>query len=829
MPNPIRLDLKAFQQGDSFSSLKCFHCGGACGEETLHDTTHVFCCQGCYTVFSLLKQHSLEGYYQIEAHPGARPYTDERWAWLEDKATVSQLLDFERSDLARVHFRLPSMHCAACIWLLEQLYRVQEGILGSEVDFPRREISIRYNPQVISLRQVVELLSSLGYAPALSMADGEKTKQQGVVDRRLWYELGIAAFCFGNIMMTSFPEYFHLEQGAYASLFRWVNMGLSLPVVLFSARSFYRSAIQGLRHRIINMDFPIVLGIVVLFLRSSYEVIAGIGSGYFDSLAGLLFFLLLGKVYQSKTFHLLAFDRDYKSYFPISVTKLVGDGELNVPVRGLQIGDRILVRNGELIPGDSRLLTGRARIDYSFVTGEAEPVGVALGEKVFAGGRQSGEPIELVIEKGVSQGYLTSIWNNAAFQKEKVADVTRVSERLGQRFTPVVLLIALAAALYWAIVDPREIWNVVTAVLIVACPCALALSTPFALGHTLRILGRWGFYLKGPAVVERLAGVDTLIFDKTGTLTHTDAAHVSYHGRSLTGLERDAVRGLLRASVHPLSRRLYQWLPSGDRVKVEGFKEWEGKGLQGWVDGKEIRLGSKGFVEGDGIPVTGSMVWVRIGGEVLGYFELQNALRPGSAELLKALAQGYTLGLLSGDHEGSRERMADLLPPGTELRFRQGPEDKMAFIEGLQAEGRSVAMIGDGLNDAGALQQSELGIAVTDDLTAFTPASDAILYGPSLQQLPAFLKLAKAGLRMVKWSFAVSFLYNVVGISFAVSAQLSPLLAAVLMPLSSLSVILFTTGGVSLHARRLLGTQSNLAPVHFSTDKAVSSWTSSIS
>lgn len=805
----IRLDLDATTPAAAAplaSPKVCLHCGGDCAAETLTDGDKLFCCQGCYTVYHLLQQHALGDYYQLADRPGQRPASAGRWDWLDDPQAAAPLHDFQSDTLAKVHFRIPGMHCASCIWLLEQLYRIQPGILGSEVNFPKRTLNLSYDPRTTNLRAVVELIEALGYPPALSMADGKQQPRRGS-DRTLWYELGVAAFCFGNIMMTSFPEYFHIEEGAYSTLFRWLNFAFSLPVLLFSARSYYRSAWQGLKHRQINMDVPIAIGIVVLFGRSTYEIASGYGGGYFDSLAGLLFFLLLGKVYQRKTFHLLAFDRDFESYFPISVTRLDGLTEANVPVRTLKVADRLLVRHGELIPADAQLIRGKARIDYSFVTGEAQPVPVAPGERLYAGGRQVGEPIELVLEKAVSQGYLTDLWNHPAFRKEKAAEITRLSDRIGQRFTPFVLLVATLAALFWAWADPSQIWNVVTAVLIVACPCALALSTPFALGHALRVMGRRGFYLKGPAVVERLAEVDALIFDKTGTLTSAKQSEVSYQGRALTPDENDAVRALLRASVHPLSRRLYQWLPEGERLQVDAFEEIEGKGLQGRVGRHEILLGASSFVNAAAQGAEGAAVHLRLNGEQVGHFEVANGLRPGIAPLLADLGQHYQLGLLSGDHAGARAHMAQLLPPQAELRFRQGPADKLAFIQELQAQGRQVAMVGDGLNDAGALQQSDAGIAVTDDLTAFTPASDAILHGPALHLLPGFLRLSKAAIRMVKLSFGVSFLYNIVGISFAVSANLSPLVAAVLMPLSSLSVILFTTAGVTLQARRLLRAQ----------------------
>jgi Cu+-exporting ATPase len=407
--------------------------------------------------------------------------------------------------------------------------------------------------------------------------------------------------------------------------------------------------------------------------------------------------------------------------------------------------------------------------------------------------------LRIVLEREVSQGYLTKLWNHEAFRKKKTAEITRQSDRIGQRFTPIVLVIALAATIYWAIVDSSMIWTVVSSVLIVACPCALALSTPFTLGHVLRVFGRRGFYLKGPAVVESLAEAQMMIFDKTGTLTSVGEAMVTWEGNALTVEEQRLVKGLLGGSIHPLSRRLFAYFPDCELPMVDSFWEEKGLGISGEVDGVDILVGSGKFV---GLDTTVGGVYVAIGGAVKGRFELSNDLRPGIGAVLRRLGRHLQLGLLSGDHPGAEAQMREIMPAGAKLLFRQDPAAKLEFIRDIQSDGTKVAMVGDGLNDAGALRQSDVGIALTDDLAAFTPASDAILSAKSLHALPEFLEVAKGALKVVKYSFLVSFSYNAVGIAFAVSGHLSPLVAAILMPLSSVSVVLFTTASVSLLARK---------------------------
>lgn len=780
----------------------CHHCGNKCEGQAIYEDEHAFCCSGCVTVHHLLKENGLQDFYAIGTGKGNRPKGEGRYAWLEDPQVVDKLLEYQDEKQAKVSFSLPDMHCAACIWLLEQLYRIQPGILRSEVDFPHREISLHYHPAQISLREVVELLDVLGYPPRITLADAEgevKPRQ----DRRRWYRLGIAGFCFGNIMLLSFPEYLGVSDPRLAQVFQWLNLALILPV-LHSAGVWFRSAWKGLRRRDINMDVPIALGISVLFIRSGVDVITGAGPGYFDSLAGLVFFLLIGRWYQDKSYHLLSFDRDFRSYFPISVTRLQGSREEEqVQIADLKAGDRIWVRHGELIPADGILVQGQAKLDYSFVTGENDPVERLAGEKIYAGARVAGKPAEIALEKEVSQAYLTRLWNHAAFRKEEKAPVVGLSQQVARWFTPAVILIALVAGVYWSLVDSSQVWNVVTSVLIVACPCALALSAPFALGNLVRVFGKRGFFLKNHASLERMAHLDHIVFDKTGTMTHAGASGVQWEGEALSAEEQAAVRALLGASVHPLSRRVHASLPHTGRPIPEQVEEVKGKGLFGVVGCKLIQLGRADWVKGIAGQSGGpSEVWVKINGQLKGHFVLRESLRAGIAESVADLQDRFQLALLSGDQDFARARLSPLFPPQTPLHFRQSPHDKLAYVADLQARGHCVAMVGDGLNDAGALQQSDLGIAVTDELAAFTPASDGILEGRALRHLPRFLRLARQGRHLILASFGISFLYNLLGMWFAVQGLLSPLVAAILMPLSSVTIIAFATLGVSVLARR---------------------------
>ena len=583
-------------------------------------------------------------------------------------------------------------------------------------------------------------------------------------------------------------------------------MAFSIPVVFFSARSYFKSALKGLRSRVLNIDVPIVLGITALFVRSVADVLLNQGPGFFDSLTGLVFFLLLGRFFQQKTYAYLSFERDYKSYFPIAVTRITKEGiEENIPVNEVSAGDQILIRNNELIPIDGVLTEGKASLDYSFVTGESDPVVKEKGDLVFAGGKQLSGIFYMQALKSVSQSYLTQLWGNTVFTKDKSSQFQHLTDRISKHFTITVLSIALLSAGFWTYYEGWGMGlNVLTAVLIIACPCALALSAPFTWGNILRIFGRKGFYVKNASTLERMARIDHLVFDKTGTLTRQNKHAVYYEGEALTEEEEELLKSTLRASNHPLSRSLYAVLEANGIKTLDEFEEEVGKGLHARSEEHSLKVGSAQYVGGaQESDYQQTTVHVSADDQYKGRFVFENHYREGMTELFYDLKTNYRLSLLSGDHDGEKARLQKLLPEGVSMLFGQKPEEKLGFIELLQREGQKVLMVGDGLNDAGAFAQSDVGIAVSEDVNVFSPACDAILDARRFTALADFLRLSRKGLKVIRQSFLFSLVYNLIGLCFAVSGHLEPVVAAILMPLSSISVVVFATLATNFHGRQL--------------------------
>ncbi len=787
--------------------LNCYHCGDDCGKKPIEFDGKNFCCNGCKTVYDIFSTNDLSYYYDLQSSAGATPNIIEgKYDFLNEASIVEKLLEFNEDKLQIVNLYIPHIHCSSCIWILENLNKLNTSLSSSQVDFPKKTVRIVFNPKLISLKDLVILLARIGYEPYISLDDYEKGKKR--IDRSLIYKLGVAGFAFGNVMFLSFPEYFEVDGfwlDQYKGLFRWLMFTFSLPVVFYAGQDYLISAYKSLRTKILNIDVPIALGILVLFVRSTLEIIFDWGTGFFDSLTGLIFFLLLGKFFQQKTYSFLSFERDYKSYFPIAVTRITGKNkEETVQVYAIKRGDRLLIRNEELIPVDGVLINGRAQIDYSFVTGESEAVFKESGDKIYAGGKQLAGAIEMDVLKSVSQSYLTQLWSNTVFSDNKSSKFQTLTDSIGKRFTWTVLSIAFVATSFWLYFDSSKAMNVFTAVLIIACPCAIALAAPFTLGNMLRIFGRKKFYLKDTKTIEQLAQIDTAIFDKTGTITTTQKSSATYEGMRLSFEEESLLKNTLRASNHPLSRTLYDLLAAHNIVPLDEYQEHLGQGLEGKKDDDHIKIGSADFV-GNSMDTDPQNTSVHISSNntYKGRFVFHNHYRNGVSSVFKEMDNTLALAILSGDNEGEKTRLEKILPKLTPMYFNQKPDDKLNFINSLQEQGKKVLMVGDGLNDAGALAQSDVGIAISENVNVFSPACDGILDASKFKQLHKYIVASKKAMKIIKLSFLLSFLYNVIGLYFAVTGQLEPVIAAILMPLSSISVVGFTTLATSVIGKKL--------------------------
>lgn len=795
--------------------VTCHHCGDSCQESGVYFDDKNFCCIGCKTVYEILSDKDLCTYYDLNQHAGVSLKSknfDGKFEYLGIEEIVNELLDFKSQNLHKLTLYLPDVHCSSCVWLLENLQKVKKGVISSKLNFTKKELELSYKPSDTSLKEIVELLATLGYEPLISLNNAAQNVPKK--SNRLLKQIAVTGFCAGNIMLLSFPEYFDLDldnavDSQYQSFFLYLNVILALPVFFYGAWDYLKGAYISIKELIskntdiLSVDIPISLGISALFFRSLYETFFNHGGAYWDSLAGLVLFLLVGKWTQTKTFEFLSFERNYKSYFPLAVQIIKEKSTTYRTVESLKKGETMLIHNEELIPADALLMEGKAYIDYSFVTGESEPIRINKGELIYAGGRQKGENISLKIQKEVSQSYLTQLWNNSALKKNEVKQDTKLSADFSKYFTYITLSIAILTGVYWQFNDPSLVWPALTAVLMVACPCALTLSMPFTMGAVMNIFGRNNFYVKNPVVIQQMAEIDQLIFDKTGTLTRNSSSEIDFIGETLSLHDKVLLKSISQLSLHPLSKIIFADLKDCSSIESDYFFEHKGAGLEAIVDGSEIKLGNADFL--DISPKQRNKeasVYLQIDKKLKGYFIIKPSYRAGLSSVLSQVNSCYQTQLLSGDNNKDKKHLERYFEPEN-LHFGLKPQEKLDFIAELQNRNQSVMMVGDGLNDAGALGQSDVGVAISENTQAFTPASDAILDAEKFSLLPKLLSFSKKSVNIVKISFLLSLVYNFICISWAVTGQLSPVVAAVFMPLSSISVVLFAILLTHISAKKL--------------------------
>lgn len=780
-------------------SENCFHCGQNIEKERIPFDDKIFCCNGCKSVYEILSMNDLGNFYELNKRSGIRPSDDNtsQFDYLDTPEIFSTVTDFSEGNTSLVTFKIPVIHCSSCIWLLESLHTLNKNINYSQVNFTRKNVQISFNHTELKLSELAKFLTNLGYKPVVTLETADRKEE--FLDKTLLIKLAIAGFAFGNGMFFSLPEYTSQWSGTtdfwmetYKDLFRFIMFLLATPVVFYSASDYFKSAWYGLKNKIVNIDVPIVLGIIMLYGRSIYEVLTDYGAGYFDTLCGLLFFMLLGKVFQKRTYSALAYDRDYKSFYPIAVTKVDFSGKQeNILLSDLKVGDRIMVRNQEIIPVDGILINGEGNIDNSFITGESASIPKKAGDKIFAGGKQLGSALELEVIKTVNQSYLTQLWNKEAFKKYETGLDTLTNE-ISKYFTFIILGITLIAGIYWGQIDFEKMFQVVAAILIIACPCALALSAPFTFGHVMRILGRNKFYVKDTLTIEKISKINTLVFDKTGTITHHKKSNIHFEGSEIQEFDLKNIKSLVKNSNHPLSKSIYEFLDIQDEYfPVENFREIPGKGYEAEVRGNLYKIGSAKLI-GQESKNLETAVYITKNEVFLGKYIFKNEYRDNLSTLFTDLDH-YQIHILSGDNSSEENQLKRMIPNVSGMAFNQSPEDKLNYIKNLQDQHQKVAMLGDGLNDAGALKQSNVGIAIADDTNSFTPSSDVIMAGEKLIDFKKYLLFSKEAMTIVKLTFGISFMYNIIGLGFAVTGHMSPLFAAILMPISSISVVAFTS------------------------------------
>ena len=778
------------------TQIQCYHCGDDCNIKVVQYDEKQFCCSGCKSVYEILQQNNLCNYYSITQSPGksqSKSAIPAYFDFLDEKETQEKLIHFKNKTQSHINLSIPNMHCSSCIWLLENLFRLHKGIASSRVHFLKKELKIVFEHDEISLKELIVLLKKIGYEPNLSVNDLQADNIK-IVNRKQLYKIGIAGFCFGNIMMLSLPDYFSngnfFKEPFLNNAFNYTALMLSLPVLFFCAKEFFVSSYQIIKQKQINIDVPIAFAILVAFLVSVFQIIISERMGYLDSMSGIVFFMLLGRFFQNRTYNQLTFQKNISSYLPLSVNIIEENIEKNISLQRIKIGDEIIVRHQEIVPTDSILLNESAWFDYSFVTGESAWVQKFQHEVIYAGAIQKSANSNMTISKKPSQSYITDLWNSNQANKFQLNNIQK-TEKINLYFSAIVLILGITACMYWMFQNQYQLaFSSLITVWIVACPCALLLSSTFTNGNFLMLLSQNGLYVKNAAALEMLSKVNTFVFDKTGTLTKANQSHIDFVGKDLNRDEWNMIYTLSYQSIHPLSKAIKNYIQNTNMLFIENYKSYDGKGIEVDIDGKNVKLGSSNWLQvQENSNNHFTKVFVQIADEVLGYFEIKNEYRKNIFSVLTTLKSKYKLVLLSGDNDAEKKNLEKIFTEKDGLQFNCMPEQKTNAIREMQSQGNITMMIGDGLNDALAFEKSNIGMAVVEDDNHFLPSCDVILKAEKLSSLPSLMHFLKYANTILIICFVVSIVYNIIGLSFAMQGKLAPVVAAILMPLSTVSIV----------------------------------------
>jgi len=804
----------------------CFHCGlpskgaTACTGDVAGES-HRFCCGGCLSVCQVIHESGLDDFYQrlkkresTIAPPPDAPADLDQYNLPEVQAEFVQSL---ADGSYKTQLMVEGIHCAACVWLIEKALMGMDGIIQAEVNLVHHRLSLHWQPKKLALAQVIKRLATLGYAAVpfnLEHVEGQARQQ----NRKLLFRLGFAGFGAMNIMWISIALYAGAFSGIsdeYRHFFHWISFSIATPVLFYSGGSILFSAWQGLRQARLGMDLPIAIGALTTYCYSAWQTWSGGQHVYFDTVVTFLFIILIGRYLEalarrnasSATLRLLELQ-------PRMATRMTEDGEERISVRHLHIGDHLRIRPGDKIPADGLVIEGQSHVDESMLTGEYKPIHKNIDCRLIAGTVNGESPLAMQVEKAGAETVLSRIIHLVESAQGSKAPIQNLADRIAPYFVAVTLSLASLTFLYWFSIDVNTALLAATAVLIITCPCALGLATPMAIAVSAGLAAKRGVLIRNGKALEKLSDISHVVMDKTGTLTEgkmtvtnilfaEDADHVLQLAGSI---ERHDSHPIAKAICLSQESKELRFFDAHDLQMISGL------GVQGIVQtpqaDHEILIGNKRLMQQHGISLNqqhldackhiesdmGIAIFIAKNGKALGLLQLEDKLREGTHELISKLAQsGLSMTILTGDSVAAanylEQTLSKNMPIPIHVIAEILPEDKANEISRLQRQGEHVLMIGDGINDAPALAQADISIAMGGGTDVSMECSDIVLMGSELQKIPWALALGKRTLKSIRQNLTFSLAYNIILVPAAMMAWVTPIFAALAMPLSSLIVI----------------------------------------
>ncbi|WP_456444692.1 heavy metal translocating P-type ATPase [Thiolapillus sp.] len=794
----------------------CFHCGLPLPE---HDFTadiegqpRHFCCFGCQSVCEAIYAAGMEGFYQrtpegLLLEPPPPPPDD---LGLYDLEEVQAEFVHSKGQEREIHLLVEGIHCAACVWLIEHTLGKLPGVISAQVNLSAKRLLLRWDNERIKLSEIIAALARVGYSATPfdpEAAEGILKKQT----RDLLFRITFAGFTMMNLLWVSIALYSGADQGEYRSLFHWVGFALATPTLFYSGWPFLKGAWTSLRTGHLGMDLPIALGATVTWAYSTWVTFLDLPDHhvYFDTVVNFIFVILIGRHLEgvSKR-HAVAATQRLLDLQPRVALLVQDDGEKTVPIRRVQPGDKVMVKPGAKIPVDGFILEGNSQVDEAMLSGESVPVPKQPGDKVSAGTVNTKGTLIIEVTGTLANTALGRIIQLVEEAQASKAPIQCTADRIVPWFVLVTLSLATLTFFIWVRQDFELALMAATSVLIITCPCAFGLATPMAIAVASGQGARHGILVKNGAVLETLSKVDHFVFDKTGTLTLGKMQVSKVISPTLAQDELLTMAAAAeRLSEHSISLAVVELAEEKNldyrHLTTEDFLSQSGQGIRARVNGHQVVIGNSGWLRHNGIQEDPGLsrqaqaieqqavtvIHVAIDGQHAGLIGIADSLRPDAPSLVSSLRdQGIALTLLSGDHQRVAEAVARQLG-GMEVIAEVLPEDKDKVISRLQEQGKTVAMVGDGINDAPALIRADVGIAIGSGTDVSVESADIVLMSDELDKIHLAVALSRRTLRTIRQNILISFVYNIIMVPLAMSAMITPLIAAISMPVSSLLVI----------------------------------------
>ena len=781
------------------TAIECYHCGLPAESDSPYHATilgkeRIMCCPGCQAVAEAIVENGLEDYYQFRTEPAARgdaefQATLGKLAMYDDPALQEDFVIDEGKN-KQIQLTVEGITCAACGWLIEkQLARV-DGISQVSVNVSERRAAVTWSDEIIHLSGILKALKKIGYIALPFQPDQHEASYQNE-QKQFLKKLGLAGLMTMQVMMLMTGLYFDLFGAIEAETrqyFYWVALVLTTPVVFYSGSTFYLGAMKALTARTVNMDVPVTIAVFGTYIAGIKSTLLETGDVYFESICMFIFLLLLSRYLEHRSRHRATqISANMMQYIPVTAHRLSDDGKVEPCLaKHLAVGDKVLVKAGETIPVDGRIIEGTSAIDESMLTGEFEPVSKSTGAAVFGGTVNQQNTLTIEVHQQLKYALVNQIirlQSTAMANKPKAA---QMADSFSRYFVTAVLLISALTFAYWWMQGNNEAFWIAIAVLVATCPCALGLATPSALTCAMARLNKQGILLKRADALEQITGVDTIALDKTGTLTEGKfgIADRWFNSPEQADYLYNVTASLESRSEHPISKAF----ATTEQLAVSDFEVTAGGGIRGTVDGNTYLLGSATFTQADAssVPLSAN-VYLVCNGKCLAAYEVTDSLKTDTADTLAALS-AYQLVLLSGDTQHNVDKLAARLP----LSVATGeltPEQKYQAVQALQAEGHKVMMLGDGINDAPVLASADVSVAVGNATDIARNAADVVLLSESLATVPVLVDIAAKTRRKIRQNILWALGYNLLILPFAVSGLLLPWMAVIGMSLSSIIVV----------------------------------------